>query len=211
MSLLEWQNYRKSCSELLYNCSEFKYQNDEWVDFPIGMGWKFIYYSDIKYLQNGSHSGLVLCAVNAHTDRRRRPGIGRDVILKKLAGNNIHNTVLSERDYFNLLPEYKFVISPEGNGIDCHRHYEALMAGAIPIVEYNNEIAKKYIGCPILFTKDYSEIDDTYLLEQYEIMKDKIYDFSRLILSSYEPEIQKDIKTNGNYWGQRLAGRKWYS
>ncbi len=57
--------------------------------------------------------------------------------------------------YFNSLPHFKFVISPEGNGIDTHRTYEALIFGCIPIVEYDINIQKKYEGCPIIFTKDY--------------------------------------------------------
>lgn len=212
MTLLEWQNYEKPCSELLYNCSEFKYQNDEWVDFPIGMGWKFIHHKGLKSLPNGDHANLVLCAISSHTDRRRRPENGRDAIQKKLNTNGIPNTFFfSSNDYFHILPNYKFVISPEGNGIDCHRHYEALMAGAIPIVETHAGISEKYAGCPVLFTKDYSEINKSYLDKQYEIMKTKVYDFSKLILSNYENEIQNEIKANGNYWSERLSGQKWYN
>lgn len=210
MTLSEWQSHKKLCSELLYNCSEFKYQNDEWVDFPIGMGWKFIHSKDLEFLPNGNHAQLVLCAINPHTDRRRRPDFGRDAILKKLSTNGISNTLFSSNDYFNILSNYKFIISPEGNGIDCHRHYEALMAGAIPIVEIHPGICEKYKGCPMLFTKDYSEINESYLYAQYEIMKDKLYDFSKLILSNYEKEIQKEIRLNGNYWSERLSGQKWY-
>ena len=112
--------------------------------------------------------------------------------------------------YFETLPNYKFVISPEGNGIDCHRHYEALMAGCIPIIEENELIKEKYKGCPILYTKDYSEITKEYLEEKYKIMIDTEYDFSCLLLSSYSEDIQKQIKENGNYWANRLTGKKWY-
>jgi hypothetical protein len=211
MTLLEWQTYKKPCSELLYNCSEFKYQNDEWVDFPIGMGWKFIYHREQEFLKNDNHSQLVLCAINTYTDRRRRPIGGRDAILKILNNNGISNNLFSSNDYFNTLSKYKFIVSPEGNGVDCHRHYEALMAGAIPIVETHPGIAMKYEGCPILFTKDYSEINEVYLAEKYEMMKNTIYDFSKLFLSNYEKEIQNTIKSNGNYWGERLSGKKWYT
>ena len=41
-----------------------------------------------------------------------------------------------------MLSKYKFIISPEGNGIDCHRHYEAILCGCIPIIEYNKDIEK---------------------------------------------------------------------
>jgi hypothetical protein len=108
------------------------------------------------------------------------------------------------------LPKYKFIISPEGNGIDCHRHYEALMAGCIPIIEDNELIREKYKGCPILYTKDYSEITKEYLESKYEEMKNKYYDFSRLFLNYYDDKTQIEIKNNGNYWGNRLTGKTWY-
>jgi hypothetical protein len=109
-----------------------------------------------------------------------------------------------------MLPKYKFVISPEGNGIDCHRHYEALIAGCIPIVESNEHIKEKYKGCPILYTQDYNEITEDYLKKKYEEMIDIKYDFSRLFLPFYKPEVKKIIKDCGNYWINHTTKTKWY-
>jgi hypothetical protein len=103
------------------------------------------------------------------------------------------------------------VVSPEGNGIDCHRHYEALLAGCIPIVERNPLIEEKYKGCPILYTDDYSEITPAYLNARYEEMKTVVYDFSRLFLDYYSSEQQNEIKNCGNFWTLRLADRLAYS
>lgn len=213
MTLAEWQTTSKNRNQLLYNCSEYSHLNDELVPFPIGMSWQFIYYNEsLESIQKGSHDNLVLCAINATTDNRRRPkGINRSTILDKLAKNGISNTSMNSNDYFCTLPKYKFVISPEGNGIDCHRHYEALMAGCIPIIERNNHIVEKYGNCPILWTDDYSEITSDYLTEKYEEILHKIWDFSRLCLDTYDNETQTQIKANGNYWGTKLARREWYT
>jgi len=102
------------------------------------------------------------------------------------------------------------VISPEGNGIDCHRHYEALIAGCIPIIEDNSQIREKYKGCPILYTHDYSEITETYLIQKYTEMLDQTYDFAPLFLSTYTPEEQEEIKKCGNYWTQVTTNRDFY-
>lgn len=40
--------------------------------------------------------------------------------------------------YLKDLSTYKFCISPEGNGIDCHRTWEALYLKVIPIVDRNS-------------------------------------------------------------------------
>jgi hypothetical protein len=212
LTLKEWQTTLKLKEELLYNCSEFSHQNDEWVSFPIGMGYTFInYQGSLEKVQLGEHNILVLSSIRVHTDRRRRPdGVNRDNIVKNLTNNEISNIDMNSNLYFETLPNYKFVISPEGNGIDCHRHYEALMAGCIPIIEDNEIIKEKYKGCPILYTKDYSEITKEYLKEKYEEMINKEYDFSCLLLSSYNEDIKNEIKSNGNYWSYRLTGKKWY-
>jgi hypothetical protein len=211
MTLREWQNLVKPREELIYNCSVVD-GTDGWLPFTIGLGYKFIgYRSDIRSAQIGTHDKLVMCTVSSTTDTHRRPtGLNRSVILSTLRGHNILNSYINLVDYFSSMPGYKFVISPEGNGIDCHRHYEALMAGCIPVVEDHPGIHEKYDGCPILFTKDYSECTHEYLTTKYEEMIDKEYDFSKLFLSTYSPEIQAKIKMNGNYWARRLTGHTWY-
>jgi hypothetical protein len=53
--------------------------------------------------------------------------------------------------------EYSFVISPHGGGMDCHRTWEALVLGCIPIVE-KSDIDPLYIDLPVLIINNYSEI-----------------------------------------------------
>jgi hypothetical protein len=103
------------------------------------------------------------------------------------------------------------VISPEGNGIDCQRTYEALLAGCIPIVERNPLIEEKYRGCPVLYTTDYSEITVEYLETEYAKMIDQTYDFSHLFLSFYDEATQARIKECGNFWMRKVSDKDWYS
>ena len=210
VTLHKWQQMIKPKKEWLYNCSEYTFLNDEWVPFPIGMGWTIINHMlPLKEIQHGRRDKTVLCAIRAWTDERRRPsGLNRRSIVETLRSNQIENGETGS--YYRDLPNYKFVISPEGNGIDCHRHYEALMAGCIPIVEDRDIVREKYKGCPVLYTKDYSEITEAYLNEKYNEMIHNVYDFSRLLLSTYSTMEQSQIKDNGNYWANRLAGRAWY-
>jgi hypothetical protein len=213
MTLRDWQRMEKPREELLYNCSEFDRLNDGWIDFTIGMGFQIgNYQQPLKSTQIGNHEHLVFCAISDWTDKRRRPSApNRESYLRTLSQNGIHNTKVPPHMYFDILPSVKFVISPEGNGIDCHRHYEALMAGCIPIVEEHDGIRKKYEGCPVLYTKDYSEIKPEYLDKIWAEWIDQSWDFSKLIFSTYPPEVQEQIKANGNYWSERLISRKWFN
>ena len=205
-TLKEWQNLCKNPAELIIQASSID-GNDRWQSFPIGMQYSYIYNQPIKL---GDHSNLVLCAFNNTTDQYRRPLYNRRVIETNLLKNNITNIALNSSDYFASLPTYKFVISPEGNGINCHRHYEALIAGCIPIIENNLHIQQKYAGLPILYTDDYTEITNDYLNTQYEIMLNTTYDFSRLFISFYSQDEQTLLKKCGNYWMKKLTNKLVY-
>ena len=63
----------------------------------------------------------------------------------------------SPKKYREMLANSAFVLSPPGNGADCHRTWEAIYLGAIPIV------LKKYwpfshVDLPVLVVEDWSEI-----------------------------------------------------
>ena len=170
----------------------------------IGMKLPFIYEENEQELMKGNHEKLVLCAINPTTDngtdpnRRSKYGTTRLKILKNLKKNGIED-IYPVNDFFKVLSEYKFVISPEGQGIDCHRHYEALIFGCIPIVEHNRYMKEKLKGLPVLYTYDYSEITPAYLEKKYEeLMKNK-YCFFSLFLSSYYPSENRTIKQISNY------------
>lgn len=200
-TLRKWQTIVKPVSELIIQASSTNC-DDAWQPFPIGMSWQFVKVQPIGlFEQLGSHENLVLCAISPKSDQHRRTNtLNRISILSNLSQLGIQNVHLHHSDYFKNLPSYKFVISPEGNGIDCHRHYEAFFAGCIPIIEKNPLTEEKYKSCPVLWTTDYSELSPAYLESVYQKMLDTEYDFSCLFLSSYPPEVQTEIKRCGNFW-----------
>ena len=211
MTLKEWQLQRKNVSELLIQSSS-KDGKDSWQEFPIGMHGQFVnFYNKNDIIKNGNHKRTVLCAINPLTDRIRRPeGLNRVAIVSNLQNNNIYNINTNATKYYKIINKYKFVVSPEGNGIDCHRHYEALLFGAIPIVEFNPLIKKKYRNLPILYTNDYTEITEDYLNKKYVEMLDKKYDFSSLFLPFYKNNQRKMIKDCGNHWIKHMLNMTWY-
>ena len=210
-SLREWQLTSKYFKDLIVQASHID-GSDSWQPFPIGMQYSYCYnFKKGDSIQFGQHDNTVLCAINPTTDTSRRPcGVNRQFIVNNLNKNGIINSLIDHTQYFEILPSYKFIVSPEGNGLDCHRHYEALIAGCIPIIEYNAQIEEKYKNCPVLYTKDYSEISEDYLLEKYNEMVYTQYDFSRLFLSHYDDDMQQNIKGCGNYWTKKMTNRLWY-
>jgi hypothetical protein len=64
----------------------------------------------------------------------------------------------SFRGYLEDLRAAAFVFSPPGAGRDCHRHWEALLMGAVPIVVQDNTNAKLFEGLPVWRVKSYGNI-----------------------------------------------------
>ena len=53
--------------------------------------------------------------------------------------------------------KYAFVVSPHGNGLDCHRTWEALVLGCIPIVK-TSPLDSLFDNLPVLIVNDWSDI-----------------------------------------------------
>ena len=66
------------------------------------------------------------------------------------------------RAYLNNISNHKFVICPEGNGMDTHRTWECLYMNTIPI-EKRNINNQYYTDLPICFVDDWEEITEDYL------------------------------------------------
>jgi hypothetical protein len=68
---------------------------------------------------------------------------------------------LNKADYYDKMSGYKFVASPEGNGIDCHRTWEAMYLGCIPVVLRNSTTSFfEKIGLPILVIDRWEEVSN---------------------------------------------------
>lgn len=212
MTLRQWQRLVKPEEDLIVAASN-QAESNAWQPWPIGMTAQFSDYNGpLESIMVGSHNKTVLCSFSTVTDSNRRNVRNRNTFAQNLSTNGIINKYNSDEGirYYFSIPNYKFVICPEGNGIDTHRLYETLIAGCIPIVERRPHVADKYKGCPILYTTDYSEINETYLREKYEQMIDKEYDFSNLYLSTYSDIEQAQIKANSDFWCRKRGIRSWY-
>ena len=63
----------------------------------------------------------------------------------------------SKEETWKLHDNYSFELCPEGNGLDTHRFYEALLLNTIPIVK-RNSLESMYIQFPCVIVDDWKEI-----------------------------------------------------
>jgi hypothetical protein len=91
--------------------------------------------------------------------------------------------------------KYAFVLSPHGNGLDCHRTWEALCLGCIPIVK-KSVIDHLYEGLPVLIVDDWKEVTLTLLQETVTDFSTKTFQYSKLTLDYWVEKIKSCNKSS---------------
>ena len=74
----------------------------------------------------------------------------------------IESNRISRIDTWKNMNKYKYVISPFGAGLDCHRTWEAIIFDCIPIVK-RSELSTIYEGLPVLIVDKWSDINQKIL------------------------------------------------
>lgn len=121
---------------------------------------------------------LILTTLKAPTFKERRLPIFADALLNLNSQDRIECEArlnpsllerltgpLSRQKLWTKMSQHMFVLSPPGRGIDCHRTWEALILGCVPIVKkgLRSEI---FNGMPVVQIDTWSQITQTFLEEQ---------------------------------------------
>lgn len=123
-----------------------------------------------------------------------RWGENRGTIQKRLERNpnvDFLPTFLRRMNLWREKTRYAFIISPHGNGLDCHRTWESLVLGCIVIVK-RSPLDPLYEGLPVVIVEDWNEITTDNLNLWHEQHRDA---FDR-------PEVQE--KLTNRYWIERI-------
>lgn len=95
-------------------------------------------------------------------DRDRHRAIDH---LKNVKFNDVIKKPVPRKILWNCMRSYKFIISPHGNGLDCHRTYESIILGSVPIVK-SSTLDGLYEGMPVLIINDWKDLTKE-VLEKY--------------------------------------------
>lgn len=102
---------------------------------------------------------LLFVAWSDATNARRRE-------WKRLLANFSTDVVvaggLSRDEYLAGLGRAKFVASPPGNGVDCHRTWEAVLMGAVPVV-LASALDDLHLAGPVVIVDDYADLTEPAL------------------------------------------------
>jgi len=100
-------------------------------------------------------------------------------------------------NYLIDIAHHKFTLSPRGNGLDCHRTWEALIMGSYPIVR-TTTLDPLYKDLPVVIVNNYTEVTQEFLQTKYEEMKNKPYKLEKLyapywfnLIANYQEQARK--------------------
>ena len=147
---------------------------------PIGMAnhyWPHGKIEIIKQLQDLQFSKNIFLYINYGNTSSERTNTSLER-LTHLSGAYVPSRK-PFADYAKDLAESIFVVSPPGNGIDCHRTWEALYLGAIPIVK-RTPIASLYEDLPVLVVDDWDQVTEPILFQMAQVYKNNKFNFGKL-------------------------------
>ena len=102
---------------------------------------------------------------------------------------------IKRSEYWKKMKLSKFIISPPGVGLDCHRSWEALALGVVPIIK-SSKLSKIFQNLPVLIVDSFEEINDE-LLRSYKLQNN--YDLKKITLKFWIDQIKmKKISLNAN-------------
>ena len=108
--------------------------------------------------------------------------------LKKLKDNPLVDFLpkMSKEDFFKHHQNYRFTISPTGNGIDCHRTWEAILFQTIPIVKSGPlDYLYQYYDLPVAIISDWDQITEKLLQEFSKTLAPKLEKWKNLQIRDF--------------------------
>ena len=104
--------------------------------------------------------------------------IPKELMFKK-------NNFTPRTELWKEMINYTFILSPAGVGLDCHRTWEALCLGCIPIICIL-EFKKMFEDLPVLVVNNWGEITEELLHQTIELFKTKEFNYEKLKLSYWK-------------------------
>ena len=96
------------------------------------------------------------------------------------------------RAFLSEMRDHKFMICPEGHGIDCHRNWELLYMRRVPVMKQSPYFARLMQGFPVLFVERWEDVTEELLAQNDHLYQEALtMDLQKLDLIEYINENSK--------------------
>ncbi len=138
-----------------------------------GVTSNFLKYKNLFLQEKLKKKNVIFSSFNVNTNLSVRTNVSIDILNSRF---KLENNFAAHEEYLNKLSGSFFCISPPGNGYDCHRTWEAIYLGVIPVV-LKGYLADEFLKfLPILEVENYKDFlskTDEELLGIYESLIDR--------------------------------------
>lgn len=209
----------------IFTWNKFK-QHKKITCLPIGLNFKRQYSSIINFISNHNtvNNKLKLICYNCNlSTNKERQNIKSDFMdklsyIKPLSSSYIFSHIeqkikidITDPKCYESWNKYKYILSPRGAGLDCHRTWEAIILNinhnkrfnkennsefklvepiCIPVVK-SSEINELYKDLPVLIVDSYDLLTEELLEEMYDSFKSRVYNMNKLQLKYWQEIILK--------------------
>lgn len=161
---------------------------------PIGLENRNLHYNGVVHdfrklaRYRGSRNMRILYAFSVKTNQAER-GAALAALRNSRLAQGLER--VNSRTYRKRLLRYAFVASPPGNGVDCHRTWEALYLGVIPIVR-RSPFYDAFPNLPVFAIDDWNEIaawDEPFLTRLHNRLSSQLETVPYLRFEYWESRI----------------------
>lgn len=173
---------------------------------PIGLQCKNLYYignpqGDDSIINSAkkvdaSKCDDVLLTFNKNTNLYHRTNVYNYFINKNFVNERCYtqddrSNVDFIIDYLVDIKRHKFVLCPWGNGYDCHRNWEVMYMGSIPIIQKHPSL-KYYKDLPVWLVDDWSIVTKENLDRKFLEITSKNYNLDKLYFNYWKEKIHSE-------------------
>lgn len=146
---------------------------------PIGIANRYWSHGDIKVIDHvidqasTSHRDIVLYLNQSDGTNKKERSLVRSLFGNKSFCHSAKHKPFKE--YLTDLTHAQFVVCPAGNGLDCHRQWEVLLMGAIPVMLHStlDPLFGPEGELPVVLVDDWSHVTEEFLKSEYQRLKSK--------------------------------------
>ena len=151
------------------------YNHQDLIPIPLGVTQLFsknLLINNFSSIEKDLKINKLYINMQKNTNRTLRGNLKE--YFSKFEWVEIDEPNLTLEDYLTKLRKYKFILCPQGNGIDTHRIWESLYAGSTPVV-VKNQAHSNLKNLPIIFVDRFEDLTFEALQEEYEKIKNLNY------------------------------------
>ncbi len=151
-----------------------EYNNEKIHPFPYGLQRELgkndnrvaIMHKELECTQNPRKLLYINCGIGRNPERESLVNFeGLPWVTTRFDKDSKYFPYEKYKDFLDEMRDHKFMVCPQGHGMDCHRNWESLYMRRVPVMRDHPYFRKLMKGFPVLFVKEWSDITEALLME----------------------------------------------